>query len=579
MLSVLFRPHLCVLGAPTIILLLRYLLSLLADIAHARSHARLHLLPLAQPLSRAPLLRPLLVRAWAAGLSLSAGVYVWARACRALSQDSVLHPSSCYVTRPGLVIPGSQSQESGEEGADTLEGMVQRVARVARLAELGQEYDEATKPTKSRFLPSPLSSLWGFLWSNGDLSTVLPAVSAKVPPAGRCYTRFTNALGTTLDWAHAGLANPPCPSPTPTTPPRIFASPPPAPPLAPLAGFAILLPGVGGSSSAAYVVGVARALDKKGWRSLTIGARGLGDTPSVPSLLNIFDPNDLSDVSRAVHLLDSLLDPQVPVILVGFSLGGIMANQYAVQCGDTLSPRVKAIVSVSGAFRLDFFHWDRYRDAYQRMIVPNLVADALARYGHRLGELASYEEGKRNPTFDNAALWLLSSSTTYKELISRLLLPLQLLRREVDMEIDSGLGSSVDKEAEIHPPLLPFSQYDSFPSFQLAGEACPHARARVRCPLLLLCALDDPLHQPDLLGVPSVALLGSTHPLSCGRCGGCVAHEAGPSEDAQTASNIAYLVTERGGHVGWPRPGCPQGGFEFMSDVIFAFAQAATSEA
>ena len=87
----------------------------------------------------------------------------------------------------------------------------------------------------------------------------------------------------------------------------------------------------------------------------------------------------------------------------------------------------------------------------------------------------------------------------------------------------------------------------SYEAFQDSGVSSPADRALIARPTLLVTAIDDPLHNPDMLG------FGTDHPVE--------------------SPNLIYMVTEEGGHVGWPSGF--SGGSAFMRDTALSFAKAA----
>jgi predicted alpha/beta-fold hydrolase len=153
---------------------------------------------------------------------------------------------------------------------------------------------------------------------------------------------------------------------------------------------------------------------------------------------------------------------------------------------ELLHPWIKGAVLVSGAFGMEFADWWRYRELFQSLIVPELVKEFLIKYGAELETQLSTTE-----------LHALGQATTYQALVEHLLLPI------------SGGDEDVS----------------TYTSFQQSATSSNQERAHIAKPTLLLCALDDPLHCPDLIGVDL---------------------------DAPRPDNLCYMVTEEGGHVSFP---------------------------
>jgi hypothetical protein len=125
---------------------------------------------------------------------------------------------------------------------------------------------------------------------------------------------------------------------------------------------------------------------------------------------------------------------------------------------------------------------------YQKIIVPGLLLELHVKYGDQIARLLGEEA-----TSD------LYSCSTYE----------QLHRYFFSKLMDTG-----GEDAASH---------ESFDKWKLCQEGWTRRQA-VSTPLLLISALDDPFHHPDLIGL-----------------------DPEPSNP-----NIVYLLTENGGHVGWP---------------------------
>ena len=165
---------------------------------------------------------------------------------------------------------------------------------------------------------------------------------------------------------------------------------------------------------------------------------------------------------------------------------------------DLLHPWIKGAVLVSGAFGMEFADWWRYRELFQSLIVPELVLEFLNKYGAQLETQLS-----------KAELHALGQATTYQALVEHLLLPILGGARVADGKGGNGDGEDVS----------------SYTSFQQSATSSNAERARIAKPTLLLCALDDPLHCPDMIDVEL---------------------------NAPRPDNLCYMVTEAGGHVSFP---------------------------
>ena len=303
------------------------------------------------------------------------------------------------------------------------------------------------------------------------------------------------------------------------------------------AGVCVLLAGVGGSSNSGYITDVSRAFHEEGWVTCCINARGMQESPRVKRLENIFNPFQNSDLQTILDCISGrnvgvkeakrtaltsrieenrenqdVQDSDADVVLVGFSLGAISLGKYMTSKGASLSHCVRASIMFSGAFSMDFANWWRYRFFFQKMIVPRLVADFISKYSKDLMRKFSKER-----------LLKICAASSYKDLVTDLLLP--AMRRHDGS--DGALGS--------------------YKEFQESGKSERADLARISRPTLLVTALDDPLHNPEMLGFSTV--------------------------DSIESSSLVYMITQEGGHVGWPTE--LGGSSAFMRETAVSFAKAA----
>lgn len=84
----------------------------------------------------------------------------------------------------------------------------------------------------------------------------------------------------------------------------------------------------------------------------------------------------------------------------------------------------------------------------------------------------------------------------------------------------------------------------TYGKFQKSGASTVEQRAQIAKPTLLLTALDDPFHHPELCGFKT---------------------------DTVESPNLIYMITEEGGHVSWANT---SGKSPFMRKTIFDFTKA-----
>jgi len=226
---------------------------------------------------------------------------------------------------------------------------------------------------------------------HGDLRTILPNVLYRPRPIR--YHRFSfpskafegEPHGISLDWSYPDVA------PAQHSP------------------IAIVLAGVGGDSNAPYVRDAVHSFTEIGWPACVLLARGLGNAPKVNSVQGIFNPANVTDVLEALKIVDALHDGQAPIVLVGFSLGGITLCNVLGRHADEIPSSVCGAVSISGAFECGPMDWERYESTYQKLIVPELLTEVLEHYGEQLYEVLGKD-----------GLHHLVESNTYTHLFERL---------------------------------------------------------------------------------------------------------------------------------------------------------------
>ena len=161
-----------------------------------------------------------------------------------------------------------------------------------------------------------------------------------------------------------------------------------------------------------------------------------------------------------------------------------------------------------------------------------MVADILRRYYAKL-----------SIHLNDSQLRVAASATTYRQLIETLLIP---------------LAATADDFTTTATATATATTPTTFESFQQQTACSLQEIDSISRPFLMLMSTNDPLHHPDLTGVPA-ALAAS----QCRRSRG--------------SDNVAYFVTNHGGHVHFPSGGLT--GSSFLRDVLPSFATAAASEA
>jgi len=233
-------------------------------------------------------------------------------------------------------------------------------------------------------------------------------------------------------------------------------------PSAPSKTLLLVLHGLEGSSRSHYAVGLARAADRLGWRTAVLNFRSCsGELNRARRFYHSGETGDLDVVVR--HLLDR--EPDVILVAAGVSLGGNVLVKWLGERGDDTPRAVVGAVAVSTPF-------------------------ALAPCARVL------DSGLRRRVY--AANFLRTMRAKVREKAAR----------------DPGFAGLVDVPAAL--AARTFTEYDRAVTAPLAGfadELDYWTRAssapwlpRVRRPLLLINALDDPIvplaSLPDLDTLP-----------------------------------------------------------------------------
>ena len=109
----------------------------------------------------------------------------------------------------------------------------------------------------------------------------------------------------------------------------------------------IVLHGLEGSSDSKYARGLLKAVHEHGWRGVVMHFRGCSGEPN--RLPRSYHSGETSDLAYVVNLLRNR-EPETPLFVVGFPLGGNVLLKWLGETG-TQAP-VKAAVAVSVPFLL-----------------------------------------------------------------------------------------------------------------------------------------------------------------------------------------------------------------------------------
>lgn len=106
----------------------------------------------------------------------------------------------------------------------------------------------------------------------------------------------------------------------------------------------ILLHGLEGNSRRRYIKGMGRHLHNRGYNVLAWSYRSCGSRMN--KQLRFYHSGDTEDIATIVQYVLSLEKYQ-SIYFVGFSMGGNIVLKYLGECGDTVSPYIKAAATFS----------------------------------------------------------------------------------------------------------------------------------------------------------------------------------------------------------------------------------------
>jgi uncharacterized protein len=153
--------------------------------------------------------------------------------------------------------------------------------------------------------------------SNAHLQTIAPNIFRKAPETPYRRERIETPDGDflDLDWSETGSRR-----------------------------LAVVLHGLEGDSSRAYIRGMVKAVKRRGWDALAMNLRGCGGEPN--RKLRMYHSGDTQDLRTVVGHV-AALGAYDQIALVGFSLGGNAILKYLGEQGGNILGSVKAAVTIS----------------------------------------------------------------------------------------------------------------------------------------------------------------------------------------------------------------------------------------
>ncbi len=154
----------------------------------------------------------------------------------------------------------------------------------------------------------------------------------------------------------------------------------------------ILLHGLTGSSQSPYITGLQRIFLQQGWRSAVLNFRGCSGEPN--NLARSYHSGDTEDINFLYQTLRQR-EPQTPIAMIGFSLGGNVLLKWLGEQGKHIS--LVAAIAVSVPLQLDVCATkldQNFSKIYRNHLISNLIAYMKKKQQH-LESKGLYKEVKK----------------------------------------------------------------------------------------------------------------------------------------------------------------------------------------
>lgn len=262
-------------------------------------------------------------------------------------------------------------------------------------------------------------------------------------------------------------------------------------------------------------------------------ARGLMDLPLKP--FAFFHAGRTSDAHQAAVALRQAMSPDQVLAGVGYSMGAIVLNNYAIR----LDCALDIAFSISGSLDCRFQqNFTRSQKLWQPMISYHVRQDQhLAKWGKLL---------ERHWTRDRMTQFLRATNMVELDHFSHNASDLTKFYADMSVLGDVSKEDSFSDSARTNNSTASSSQIPL------------HARIhQLSIPLCILHTLDDPISTwRNVVGRPGSIMV----PASLVESGN---------------GNLMVLLTEKGGHVGWPEGWLPwRTNWAFMSNAASSFVEA-----
>eukprot|EP00536_Pseudo-nitzschia_multiseries_P016446 jgi/Psemu1/263658/estExt_Genewise1Plus.C_11180002 len=270
----------------------------------------------------------------------------------------------------------------------------------------------------------------------------------------------------------------------------------------------VILHGLNGGSTEPYVLDLARRATAEGHTVAVVINRGLMKTPVRGDVT--FHGARTSDVGCAVDALHYALSNKSNLVMVGFSMGGIIVANYAAKSGEHSG--LAGALSFSGTL----------------CTAKNLLDCPAAR--HSAG------------VWQPALAWGLKASIVKPSMHK--FAKKGVTVREVE-EVQSVTEIDTKLVCKYHGYKTVYDYYEDMSAGGLGDAKGLKRLDSTRIPLLAVHAIDDPI----------------------------TIYEVTLADEVDKTENVMLLATKHGGHIGWPTGWFPsKNRWSFMMDIAMEFA-------
>ncbi|KAF4666540.1 Phospholipase abhd3 [Perkinsus chesapeaki] len=138
-------------------------------------------------------------------------------------------------------------------------------------------------------------------------------------------------------------------------------------------GIFLVLHGLNGGSKARYVQDLYIRAVEEGYAVCCMINRGACGTPVEGGPENEFSVGRITDVHRTINVIHEATHGALPITLVGYSMGGIVASNVVAKYGAELKGKLTACVSLSGCIRMyDKVDYQVARELWQPLMAFEL---------------------------------------------------------------------------------------------------------------------------------------------------------------------------------------------------------------